>query len=130
MGLVRSSGDVNSMKVLFLPYCKSNFQHEITKAINNHPMKCNCQHDEKECATCEYSEHHDKFIFHKDCPVTLKDIRKSGGQSLGNGMSKGTINKKDCCWIVFKGGSDVSRKNIETILKIIKTEDMKKRKEK
>ena len=115
------------MKVLFLAYNHAVHLHKIQEAINKNPMKCHCEDNPKECATCDYSEHHNKFIFHKDCPVTIKDMHKKTVTTLGNGISKGSINKKLCCWIVFKGGSDVSRTNIETICKLIKTEEIKKR---
>lgn len=117
------------MKIIILPYILAD-SNDIVKTIIKDSMNVNIENTkrEKETATVSYSIKQKKFVIADESGITQKDIvteSKNGWESLGNGISKGTINKKPCSWIVCHKGTDLSKQNIEKLIEIIRQHNLR-----
>jgi len=102
---------------------------EIHKKLKKLISQFKIEDTKKQRATTEYSINHSKFIFHDDCAIDLNDVKrqfKKGWVSLGNGITKTSINGIPCIYLVLKGGSIHSKDIIQKVFQLFAQEEIKR----
>jgi len=118
------------MKVLFTEYIKPDAMGAVQSKIDAAKFSGKVEQDPEKVSDTGYGIKYDKIVIADGCLLKMRDLKKfldkmSGSWVTGNGITSGAIDDLPVSWIVFAKGADLSPQNIDTIVQIIRKENLK-----